>query len=130
MIADYFTKPLQGLIFQQLREIIMGNADSALPTDRVGSTTYQTGGIPAVPAQQESRSVLRKEGVIDPSPPTLNILFVSNPSMYEPTSGHVRADAHTCTSRVYGSHISPSNRKEKRAARATPATRWADVARK
>jgi hypothetical protein len=33
MIADYFTKPLQGIIFQKLWDMIMGNTDIA-PTDR------------------------------------------------------------------------------------------------
>jgi hypothetical protein len=89
----------------------MGNTDTALATDRVGSTTYQTGGIPDMTTQQESRSVLRKEGSIGLSPPTVNIVSVSNPPMCEPTSGHVRADAHKCTSRVYGTHISPSKQR-------------------
>ena len=30
MIADYFTKPLQGVIFRELRDMIMGNTDIAL----------------------------------------------------------------------------------------------------
>jgi hypothetical protein len=53
MIADYFTKPLHGLIFRQLRDMIKGNTPIALPTD-----SGQTSGIPAVSTQQESRSVL------------------------------------------------------------------------
>jgi hypothetical protein len=35
MIAEYFTKTLKGLIFRQLRDIIMGNTEIALPA--VGS---------------------------------------------------------------------------------------------
>jgi hypothetical protein len=120
MIGDYFTKPLQGLIFRQLRDMIMGNTYIALPTDQVSSDTDQTSGIPAVAAQQESRSVLVKKGVIDPSPPSIKILSASNP----PASGSTRKDvcepAHTCTPRVHEPH----------AAKATPALSWADVARK
>jgi hypothetical protein len=73
--------------------------------------------------------VLIKEGAIDPSPPTLNILSVSDPPSRGTTCGHACADVHTCTSRVYGLHY-PSNSKGKHAAKATPAMRWADVARK
>jgi hypothetical protein len=39
MIADYFTKPLQGMIFRQLRDMIMGNTDIALPTEQARVTT-------------------------------------------------------------------------------------------
>jgi hypothetical protein len=49
MIADYFTKPLQGLIFQQLRDMIMGNTDTALPTEQGSVTMNQSKGISAVP---------------------------------------------------------------------------------
>jgi hypothetical protein len=35
MIADYFTKPLQGLLFKQLRAMIMGKVDIPLPSDVV-----------------------------------------------------------------------------------------------
>jgi hypothetical protein len=79
---------------------------------------------------EDSFRVLRKEGAIEPSPPTINILSVSNPPRCEPTSGHVHADAHRCTSRVYGPHVSPSKRNGKHAAKATPAMSWAEVARK
>jgi hypothetical protein len=59
MVADYFTKALEGMIFRQLRDIIMGNTDIALPTDVVHLTADKTSGIPAVLTQQESRSVLK-----------------------------------------------------------------------
>jgi hypothetical protein len=59
-IADYFTNPLQGLIFRQLRDMIMGNADIALSTEQASVTINQSKGIPAVPTQQESMSVLGK----------------------------------------------------------------------
>jgi hypothetical protein len=61
MIADYFTKPLQGLIFRQLRDMIMGNTAIALPTIQVSTTADRTSGIPAGSTQQESRSVLENE---------------------------------------------------------------------
>jgi hypothetical protein len=131
MIAYYFIKPTQGLIFLQLWDMIMGNTDIALPTDQVSSDTDQTSRIPAVAAQQDSRSVLVKKGVIDPSPPSLKILSASDPpaggSTHKsdpPASGStctdVCADAHTCTPRVHEPH----------AGKATPALSWADVARK
>ena len=58
MVADYFRKQLQGLIFRQLREMIMDNMDIALPSDEISTTLDRTSGIPAVSTQQESRSVL------------------------------------------------------------------------
>ena len=48
MLADYFTKPQQGLLFRQMRDMIMGNTEIALPTDKKASTTDQPNGIPAV----------------------------------------------------------------------------------
>ena len=39
MIADYFTKPLQGLLFRQMRDMIMGNKEMALPSDTVDSAS-------------------------------------------------------------------------------------------
>ncbi len=38
MVADYFTKALQGMIFRKLRDMIMGNKTIALPTDPVTNT--------------------------------------------------------------------------------------------
>jgi hypothetical protein len=61
MITDYFTKPLQGLIFRKLRDMVTGNTEIAILTDTVSSTTGQTSGIPAVSTQQESTSVLENE---------------------------------------------------------------------
>jgi hypothetical protein len=60
MVAGYFTKALQGLIFRQLRDMIMGNMDIALPTDKVQQIADKTSGIPAVLTQPESRSVLKR----------------------------------------------------------------------
>ena len=50
MVADYFTKPLQGALFTKFRDMIMGNTIIALPTD-------DSVGIPAA-SPQESKSVL------------------------------------------------------------------------
>jgi hypothetical protein len=131
IIADYFTKPLQRLIFRQLWDMIMGNTDISLTTDQVSSDTDQTSGITSVAAQHESRSVLGKKRVIDPSPPSLKILSARDPPVGgsthkndPPASGStctdVCADVHTCTPRVHEPH----------AAKATPALSWAGVARK
>jgi hypothetical protein len=131
MISDYVTKPPQGFIFRQLRDMIMGNTGIALPTDQVSSDTDQTCRISAVAEQQEYRSVLGKKGEIGLSPPFLKILSASNPpaggsthKSNPPASGSTRkyvcADAHTCTPRVHEPH----------AAKATPSLSWADVARK
>ena len=64
MIADYFTKPLQGQLFRQLRDMIMGNTEMALPTDTIESTSVENG-IPAELTPQESRSVLRIKKATD-----------------------------------------------------------------
>ena len=53
MLADYFTKPLQGVLFRRLRDMIMGNSPITLPSDPVPSDR-----IPAPISQLESRSVL------------------------------------------------------------------------
>jgi hypothetical protein len=83
MIADYFTKPLQGILFRQLRDMIMGNTDIALPPGAVNSTAAQTDGIPAVLTPPESRSVLEHENEISRSPRLLTVL-----PAYVSTTGH------------------------------------------
>ncbi len=55
MIADYFTKPLQGMIFRKLRDMIMGNTEIVLPTDESDNEPI---GICMVATPRESRSVL------------------------------------------------------------------------
>jgi hypothetical protein len=77
MIADYFTKPLQGVLFRQLRDMIMGNVDIALPTDVTGDTVLVTGGIPVVATPQGSRSVLDKENELSSSLFSLTVLPAS-----------------------------------------------------
>jgi hypothetical protein len=62
MLADYFTKPQQGVLFRQMRDMIMGNIDIPRPTDKVLSVTDKTiGGIPNASSTSESRSVLGME---------------------------------------------------------------------
>jgi hypothetical protein len=72
MIADYFTKPLQGMIvFRKLRDMIMGNKDIVLPTDKLDN---EPNGIPTVARPRESRSVLESDIVNDRPPRSLTVL--------------------------------------------------------
>ena len=61
IIADYFTKPLQGALFWKLRDMIMGNTDIVLPNDQPKNAAVPSIGIPDGLTQQESRSVLKDE---------------------------------------------------------------------
>jgi hypothetical protein len=70
MIADYFTKPLQGMIFRKLLDMIMGNTDIVLPTDEPDNKPT---GIPMVATPQESRSVLESDTGNDRSPRSLTV---------------------------------------------------------
>jgi hypothetical protein len=75
MVADYFAKALQGMIFRKLRDMIMGNTYIALPTDLVHhNADKNTSGIPAVLTHQESRSVLKKKFESGGSPRSLMVL--------------------------------------------------------
>jgi hypothetical protein len=71
MIADYFTKPLQGMIFRKLRDMIMGNTDIALSTDKLDN---EPSGIPTVATPRESRSVLESDIANDGPPRSLTVL--------------------------------------------------------
>jgi hypothetical protein len=51
-ITDFFANPLQGMIFQKLQNMIMGNTHIALPRDDLSDTTDQASGIPDVSTQQ------------------------------------------------------------------------------
>jgi hypothetical protein len=57
MLADYFTKPLQGALFRKFRDMIMGNTPIELPNN-LSEDTRLRDGIPDLPPVQESRSVL------------------------------------------------------------------------
>jgi hypothetical protein len=73
MIADYFTKALQGATFWRLRDMIMGNTDIALPS----VTTDPSIGILDSLTIPESRSVLKDEIAVDSSPRSLTVLPAS-----------------------------------------------------
>jgi hypothetical protein len=74
MIADYFTKPLQGALFWKLRDMVMGNTDIPLPSDESTSVLEPSDGIPVGPTLQESRSVLKDEIAVRSSPRSLEVL--------------------------------------------------------
>ena len=59
MVADYFTKPLQGVLFRTMRDMIMGKSEIPLPSDKTDSNTVKTNSVPVTPPKQEPRSVLR-----------------------------------------------------------------------
>jgi hypothetical protein len=59
--------------------MIMGNTDIALSTEQASVTINQSKGIPAVPTQQEPRSVFGKEVEINSSPPPNKILHNGEP---------------------------------------------------
>jgi hypothetical protein len=79
MIADYFTKPLQGALFWKLRDMIMGNTDIVLPHDQPTHAAVPSIGIPDGLTQQESRSVLKDEIAQDCSPRSLTVLPAFGP---------------------------------------------------
>jgi hypothetical protein len=117
----------------------MGNTDIALTTEQGSVTMNHSKGIPAVPTQQESRSMLGKEVEINASPPPSKILHNGDPQVDGPACEPVCAGAHTCkpicasaSARdpgMYEPYVS-SCRRGKHTAKATPAPSWADVARR
>ena len=74
MIADYFTKALQGALFWKLRDMIMGNTEIPLPSELNKDKQDPSVGIPDVSTPQESRSVLKDEIVSYGSPRSLKVL--------------------------------------------------------
>jgi hypothetical protein len=74
MIADYFTKALQGALFWKLRDMIMGNTDIPLPSDVSVNVSNPSIGIPDEPTLPESRSVLKDEIAVGGSPRALTVL--------------------------------------------------------
>jgi hypothetical protein len=48
MIADYFTKALQGALFWKLRDVIMGNTNIPLPSEMNMNSPDPFTGIPDV----------------------------------------------------------------------------------
>jgi hypothetical protein len=82
MIADYFTKPLQGMIFRKLRDMIMGNTDIVLPMDELDN---EPNGIPTVATPRESRSVLGSDIGNDRPPHSLRVLRACDTPTGTPT---------------------------------------------
>jgi hypothetical protein len=75
MIADYFTKALQGAPFTKLRGVIMGKTDIPLPSDVAKNVTDPSVRIPDGLTHQESRSVLKNKTACG-SPRALTVLPV------------------------------------------------------
>jgi hypothetical protein len=73
MIADYFTKALQGAQFRKMRDMIMGNTDIPLPSEMNMDTPDPSIGIHDG-TLQESRSVLKDEIAVGGSPRSLTVL--------------------------------------------------------
>jgi hypothetical protein len=74
MIADYFTKALQGALFWKLRDMIMGNTNIPLPLEMNMNTPDPSTGIPDGTTLNESRSVLKDEIAVSGSPRSLTVL--------------------------------------------------------
>jgi hypothetical protein len=85
MIADYFTKALQGAAFWKLRDMIMGNADIALPTGTLEMSSDPSVGILAGVTPAESRSVLKEKHKNDGSPGVLTVLPAFRSKMVKST---------------------------------------------
>jgi hypothetical protein len=74
MIADYFTKALQGALFWKLRDMIMGNTNIPLPLEMNMNTPDPSTGIPDGTTLKESRSVLKDKIAVSGSPRSLMVL--------------------------------------------------------
>jgi hypothetical protein len=75
MIANYFTKALQGALFTKLRGMIVERTDIPLPSDVAKSVSDPSVRIPDGLTHPESRSVL-KNNTAGGSPPALTVLPV------------------------------------------------------
>jgi hypothetical protein len=74
MIADYFTKALQGALFWKLRDVIMGDTNIPLPLEMNMNTPDPSTGIPDGTTLKESRSVLKDKIAVSGSPRSLTVL--------------------------------------------------------
>jgi hypothetical protein len=74
MIADYFTKALQGALFWKLCDMIMGNTNIPLPLEMNMNTPDSSTGIPDGTTLKESRSVLKDEIAVNRLPCSLTVL--------------------------------------------------------
>jgi Reverse transcriptase (RNA-dependent DNA polymerase) len=77
MIADYFTKALQGATFWRLRDMIMGNTEIALPNETTIVVPDPSVGILDSSTIRESRSVLKDEIASSSSQQSLTVLHAS-----------------------------------------------------
>jgi hypothetical protein len=111
MIADYFTKPLQGVLFRQLRDMIMGNVDIALPPMETVENADSTDGIPVLSTIKESRSVL---GKVDEKP------YVSHPTRAKLTVLGTRES-------LTGSTASQNVINNSKPVSSKPKLSWADI---
>jgi hypothetical protein len=85
MIADYFTKALQGATFWKLRDMIMGNADIASPNGTLEMSADPSVGILAGVTPVESRSVLKEKYKNDGSAGVLTVLPAFGSKMVKST---------------------------------------------
>jgi hypothetical protein len=74
MIADYFTKALQGALSWNLHDMIMGKTNIPLPSEMNMNTPDSFTGIPDGTTLKESRSVLKDEIAVSGSPCSLTVL--------------------------------------------------------
>ena len=75
MIADYFTKALQGASFLKLQDMIMGNTEIPLPSNITMDTQDPSFEIPNGQTIQESRSVLKDETTMRGSPCAITVML-------------------------------------------------------
>ena len=74
MIADYFTKALQGATFRRLRDMIMGNTEIPLPSDLPKKHIDPSFRITEHKTVLESRSVLKGESARSGSPRDITVV--------------------------------------------------------
>jgi hypothetical protein len=74
MIADFFTKALQGALFWKLCDMMMGNTNIPLPSEMNMNTPDPSTGIHDGTTLKESRSVLKDEIAVRSSPCSLTVL--------------------------------------------------------
>jgi hypothetical protein len=125
MIADYFTKPLQGVLFRQLRDMIMGNVEIALPEEVACGSADSTDRIPMVLTPQGSRSVLKQENETGSSLFSLTVL---------PASGSRTKDKQDQTADVdvplASKAIKKACKKPSKPVECKRTLSWADVAKR
>jgi hypothetical protein len=116
MIADYFTKALQGAIFWKLRDMIMGNTLIALPTDTTKIVDDPSIRIPNGLTTSESRSVLKDE-IVSSSSLTVLPAFGSKGSKTKTTTSDIK-DSKSVPSKILDNKLMVEKRT----------VSWAEVA--